>query len=214
MADLQLAAQPRSVTGRKVRQLRNEGLIPAVIYGKTTAPQALQVVERSVERVLSGGGNTRLIELAVEGSKKHNALIRSVERHPVTHRLTHIDFYAVNMAEKQQVNIPLQSSGHPEALVGGLMLLQVVDQVLVEALPADLPAEIVVDITSLTLEQPITVADLPKIPGVEYITEPDTPLFTLSVTRAEVESEAPAETDAEPEVVSSRQEDEETEGEE
>ncbi len=209
MADLQLAAKPRSVTGRKVRQLRAAGLIPAVIYGKTTPAETLQVEERSIERLLSSGGSSRLVELAVEGSKKHNALVRSVVRHPVTHRLTHVDFYAVNMAEKQQVNISLQASGHPESLVGGLILLQVADQVLVEALPADLPAEVVVDISPLTLERPITVADLPKLPGVEYLAELDTQLFTLSVTRAEVESEEPVETEAEPEVVSARREDEE-----
>lgn len=212
MADLQLAAQPRTVTGRKVKQLRNQGIIPVVIYGKTTAATPLQVDERSLERFLHSGGMSRLVSLAVDGAQTHNALIRSVQRHPVSHHLEHVDFYAVNMSEKQHVSVPLESTGKASGLAAGVIVLQLVDHIEIEALPADIPAKVVVDISPLTLERPITVADLPEIQGVSYLTDTDETLFSLSVTREEVEEE-PAPVEVEPEVVSAkgRREEEEEE---
>ena len=209
MADLQLTASPRTLTGRKVRQLRNRNLIPVVLYGKRVPSEALQVEERSLERVLHSGGMSRLVEVAVDGSRTHNALIRNIQRHPVSHRLSHADFYAVDMSEKQQVSVVVEATGKPEGLAGGLIILQVMDHVEIEALPADIPAKIVVDITPMTLERPITVADLPAIAGVSYRAEPEEHLFTLSVTRAEVEAEAAAA--AEPEVVGAKGKKEEEE---
>lgn len=203
MADLQLAAQPRSVTGRKVKQLRTQGLIPVVIYGKRINAESLQIDERSLERVLHSGGTTRLVEVAVNGGRPLNALIRAVQRHPVSHRLTHVDFYAVDMSEKQHVSIPIESTGRATGLSAGVIVLQVMDHITVEALPADIPARIEVDITPLTLERPITVADLPVISGVDYVAELDENIFTLQTTREEVE-EVVETVDAEPEVVSGR----------
>jgi large subunit ribosomal protein L25 len=203
MADLQLAAQPRSVTGRKVKQLRAQGQIPVVIYGKRINAESLQIDERSLERVLHSGGTTRLVEVAVNGGRPLNALIRAVQRHPVSHRLTHVDFYAVDMREKQHVSIPIEATGRASGLSAGVIVLQVMDHVTVEALPADIPARIEVDITPLTLERPITVADLPVISGVDYVAESDETVFTLQTTREEVE-EVVEPVGAEPEVVSGR----------
>jgi large subunit ribosomal protein L25 len=200
MADLQLAAQPRSVTGRKVKQLRAQGQIPVVVYGKRINATSLQIDERSLERVLHSGGTTRLVEVAVNGGRPLNALIRDVQRHPVTHRLTHVDFYAVDMTEKQHVSVPIESTGRASGLSSGLIVLQVMDHVTVEALPADIPARIEVDITPLTLERPITVADLPALSGVTYLAEAEENVFTLQATREEVEEVAET-TEAEPEVV-------------
>jgi large subunit ribosomal protein L25 len=212
MADLQVTAQPRSVTGRKVKQLRNQGIIPVIIYGKTTPATPLQVDERSLERLLHSGGLSRLVSLAVDGVQTHNALIRSVQRHPVSHRLEHVDFYAVNMSEKQHVSVPLEATGKASGLGAGVIVLQVMDHIEIEALPADIPAKVVVDITPLTLDRPITVADLPAMDGVSYLTDPDETLFSLSVTREEVE-EAPEPVDAEPEVVGAKGKREEEEDE-
>jgi large subunit ribosomal protein L25 len=215
MADLQVTAQPRTVTGRKVKHLRSQGIIPVVIYGKTTPATSLQADERSLERLLHGGGMSVLVSLAVDGAQTHNALIRSVQRHPVSHRLEHVDFYAVNMLEKQHLSVPLESEGIASGLTAGVIVLQVMDQIEIEALPADIPAKIVVDISPLTLERPITVADLPEVQGVSYLTAVDETLFSLSVTREEIEEE-PEPVDAEPEVVGAkgREEDEEAEDEE
>lgn len=211
MADLSLTAQHRTVTGRKVKQLRTKGLIPVVVYGKTVSAEVLQIDERSLERVLHSGGMSQLVEVAVEGARMHNVLIRDIARHPVTHKLQHVDFYAVNMTEKQHVSVPIESTGRASGLIAGLILLQVLDQIAIEALPADIPASITVDITQLTLDRPITVADFPAIPNISYMDEPDTEVFTLNMTREEVEPEPVETEEAEPEVVGRGEEDDEEE---
>lgn len=195
MADITLSAQPREITGRKVRQLRNLGLIPVVVYGKTQAAKNLQVQERLLDRGLHSGGASRLVQVDVEGGDHYNVLIRSVHRHPVSHRLLHADFYAVNMTEKQRVNISVTPVGKPASLVTGLMIFQNMDSVEVEALPADIPSAIEIDVSELSLEKSITIADLPIIAGVTYVPEPHEHVFTMMQTREEeiLEVEEPTE---------------------
>jgi len=201
MADLTLSAQTRTTIGRQVRQLRNQGLTPVVVYGKTQSPQSLQVNERFLDRALHSGGLSRLVQVDVEGGDHYNVLIRSVQRHPVTHRLLHADFYAVNMTEKQHVNIQVIGVGKPAALITGLMVYQNLDSVAVEALPTDIPGAIEVDITKLSVETPVTIGDLPAIAGVAYVADADETVFSMIATRAQEVEEEDAAATAEPEVI-------------
>ena len=210
MAELKMSAQPRTVTGRKVRQLRRQGLVPVVVYGPGQEPVNLQVNARQLELTLQHGGTSQLVQVEVEGGPTHNVLVREIQRHPVTHTYLHADFYAVNLNEKQEVTVPIVSVGKPAALAGGMMVLQARDTVEIRALPADIPASIEVDITDLDLERPITVADLPALPGVEYLADPGEHLFSLILTREEVVEEVVEEV-AEPEVVGRGREEEEEE---
>ena len=210
MADLKLDAQPRTLTGRKVRQLRAQGLVPVVVYGNNQEPVNLQVNARSLELTLRHGGFSQLVEVNVQGGSKHNVLVRELQRHPVTNRFTHVDLYAVNMNEKQHSSVQVVSTGKPAAQAGGMMVLQERDSVDIEALPADIPATIEVDITELDLERPITIADLPQLPGVVYLGEESQTVFTLQLPRVEEIEEPVAEEGAEPEVVG-RESDEEDE---
>lgn len=205
MSELKLSAQPRNLIGRKVRQLRRAGLVPVTVYGKKQSAESLQVVERSFERVLQAAGFSQLVQVDVEGGSTHNVLIRAVQRHPVTHSFLHVDFYAVDLTEKQEVQVPVHSTGKPTALAQGLIVLQSLDNVTVEALPANIPTHIDVDITNLSLENPITVAMLPVIEGVQYLNDAEDAVFTMVATRAaetEVTDGAPAA--AEPELVRTR----------
>jgi large subunit ribosomal protein L25 len=212
MAELTLNAQPRTLTGRKVRQLRVQGLVPVVVYGNVDSPVNLQVVSRDLDRTLHHGGFSQLVEVHVDGGGMHNVLVREVQRHPVTHAYMHADFYAVSMTEKQEVSVQVVSVGKPSALTTGLMVLQTLDSVEISALPADIPAIVEVDISSLDMDNPITIAHLPSIPGVEYLGEPDEHVFVLMATREAEEEEAPvAEVMAEPEVVSRGKPEEEEE---
>lgn len=190
MATLQLNAQARELTGRKVKQIRREGLIPVVVYGNVDSALSLQVPEREFERTLREGGSSQLIEIHVADGSTHNVLVRDVQRHPVRRTLMHADFYAINLREKQQVLVPVTSVNEPETLSADLMVLQALDAVEIEALPTDIPASIEIDIGELTLENDITVADLPAIEGVEYITDPEEPIFTMIVSRVAAEEEA------------------------
>jgi large subunit ribosomal protein L25 len=213
MADLTLDAQPRTLTGRKVRQLRAQGLVPVVVYGKTQEPINLQVNSRALEITLHHGGFSQLVQLKVQGGGSHNVLVRDIQRHPVSHAFTHVDLYAVNMLEKQHVSVQVVGTGKPEALVTGFMVLQTMDSVQISALPSDIPSSIEVNITALNSDNPITIADLPQLPGIEYVGEPTEQIFVLSATRVEEVEEVPVEGEAEPEVVA-RDKDEDEAGEE
>jgi large subunit ribosomal protein L25 len=211
MSELKLDAQPRSLTGRKVRQLRTQGLVPVVVYGNNQPPVHLQVSARNLETTLHHGGFSQLVRVNVQGGSTLNVLVREIQRHPTSHAFMHVDMYAVNMAEKQHTSVPVVSTGKPAAMTTGLMVLQGIDMVEVLALPADIPASIEVDITNLDLENPITIADMPKIAGVEYLGEPTEVLFTLMAPRVEEIEETTEEVSVEPEVVGRGKEEEEGE---
>jgi large subunit ribosomal protein L25 len=213
MSELTLAAQPRTITGRKVRQLRREGLVPMVVYGKNQSPMNLQVNARALELTLHHGGYSQLVTVNVDGGGVHNVLVREIQRHPVTHAFMHVDLYAVNMSEKQEVSVQVVGVGKPAALMPGLMVLQQLDAVELSALPADIPAVIEVDISGLDLETPVTVANLPALPGIEYLAAPEEHVFVLIATREEAEEEEPVaeEVMAEPELVGRGKEEEEAE---
>lgn len=209
MSELKIEATHRSLTGRKVSQLRRQGLVPVVVYGNVKEPESLQVQDRELERALHAGGATRVVEVAVKGGSIHNVLVKNVQREPVYHKLLHADFYAVNMAVKQRVAVPITLVGKPAGTATGVMVLQIHEAIHIEALPADIPSEIEVDISALTLDRPITVADLPVINGISYLDHDEEILVNMQETRAEVAEEAAEALSAEPEVVKRGKSDEE-----
>ncbi len=217
MSVLTLNANLRSLTGRKVRRLRPEGIVPVVIYGGGDPPRNAQVEGAEFERVLREGGNSQLVQLDLEG-EDYNVLVREVQRHPVRHNLLHADFYTVNMTETQQVSVPLITVG-ARIIDADFVMVQSMDSVEIEALPADIPALIEVDVSRLeTPESPsITVADLPTIPGVIYISEADEPICSLIISRAAIseeemeEEEELLDADVEPEVIGRGRDDDEEE---
>ncbi len=207
MSKLVLEAQPRDVHAVKPRHLRQQGLVPVVVYGRKLAPIALQVSARDLAAALRSGANTQLLELQIEGGNAVNVLVRDVQREPIGYAPLHADFYAVNMTEKQHVSVPLIGTGKPAAMVGGTMVLQNNETISIEALPADIPASIEVDLTELDLDRPIKVADLPVVKGVVYLTDADEHLFALTETQSGMIEEE-AEATAEPEIVGEDEEEE------
>jgi large subunit ribosomal protein L25 len=204
MSSLVLEAQPRDITGETPKSLRRRGLVPVIVYGRGQEPVALIVEERNLEYTLRHGGSSQLIKVQVAGGKDHNVLVREVQREPIHHHPLHADMYAVRMDEKQHVSVPLVGKGKPTALASGLMVLQNHEMIAIEALPADIPAEVVVDLTELSPDHPIRSVDLPKVRGVAYMVEPDEHIFVMVTTQAGLEEEAEAtgeEVTAEPEVV-------------
>ena len=139
--------------------------------------------------------------LSVSGGGLHNVLIKNVQRAPVNHSLLHADLYVVNMNEAQHVAVALETTGKPVGMAAGLMIFQAHESIQIEALPADIPAEIRVDLSPLTLETPIHVRDLPAIQGVTYRNDPDELLFSLIVTRGAEAEVAETAAVVEPEVV-------------
>jgi len=161
MEQTPLSAQVRTTLGRKVKKLRADGLIPAHVFGHKITTSHVQVKSNEFSKVFDKVGETGIIDLTVDGKKKP-VLVKNVQIHPISGEPLHVDFYQVNLSEKVKVNVPLEIIGEAPAVekkVG--LLLTPVPEIEVEALPADLPESIAVDITKLeNIGDEIRVKDL------------------------------------------------------
>ncbi|MBX3051778.1 MAG: 50S ribosomal protein L25 [Caldilineaceae bacterium] len=216
MSELKISAQVRTLTGNKVKQLRRDGLVPVVIYGQDREPVNAQVDSIELDRLVQAGGATQLVEVSMENSGMQNVLIREVQRHPVRRNPLHADFYAVNMRVKQQVRVPVISVGELTTAAAGMVLIQSLSDVEIEALPSDIPAHIEVDISVLDGEERdrITVADLPVLAGITFLDDSEESIFSLVASRTESEAEEDEldmleeDVDVEPEVIGETDEEE------
>jgi large subunit ribosomal protein L25 len=210
--EYQLKAEPRAVTGKKVKRLRQEGLTPIVVYGAGVEPVALQTPTKDLLRVLSQAGGTQIIVLDVTGEREARmTLVREVQRHVTRLTPLHADFLQVDMAKLLSSSIPLQAAGEPELVRQNAAILQMpLNAVMVEALPGDLPPAIQVDLTGLVdFDGAIYVRDLDAGEAVRILNDPDelvarlTPAIEEVMEEVEEELVAPeemaAEAEAEPE---------------
>lgn len=199
MEQIPLKAEIRTVTGRKVKQLRKEGLIPAHVFGHKVQTIHIQVKKTEFKDVFEKAGETGIIDLKID-SKSHPVMVRGRQIHPVTDEVLHIDFYQVNLTEKVSVNVPIEITGEAPAVEKKIgLLLTPITEIEIEALPADIPESIEVDITNLlNIGDEIKVADL-KVDRskVEIATPEDLVVAQIGelVTREmeEVEAEVEAE---------------------
>lgn len=150
MEQTPLLAEKRTVLGRKVKALRSQGIMPAHVFGHKVKTEHVQVKIGDFKKVFEKVGETGIVELSI-GSDKRPVLVRSTQVHPLTDDLLHIDFYQVNLTEKVKVNVPLEIIGEAPAVEKKIgLLLTPVTEVEVEALPADLPESIEVDVSNFT----------------------------------------------------------------
>jgi large subunit ribosomal protein L25 len=212
-----LEAEPRKVTGKKVKLLRQTGLVPAIMYGKDVKPTAIQLDDRETDKLLSQAGGSTLIDLKI-GKKTHKVIFRAVQRDPITQQLIHIDFLQVAMDVAIRTYIPIELVGEAPAVknLGGV-LVSGVSEIEVEALPSDLIDRITVDLEVLQeMDDSITVGDLFAGKDVTVLTEPEEVVAHIMYQIAEeIEEEVVEELEEvlegeEPEVVG-REEDEKAE---
>lgn len=159
--DTILNAQARKITGRKVKTLRKEGLVPGNIYGKNITSEAVQVKEKEFKDVYKEVGETGIINLKV-GKATKPVLIHNVQIHAVTGEPLHVDFMQVNLKEKVTTAVPVEVVGESPVQKSGLgTVVLLLDELEVESLPTDIPEKFVVDATKLTeVDQTIKVSDL------------------------------------------------------
>jgi large subunit ribosomal protein L25 len=193
----------------ELRQVRKAGKIAGVLYGGKADTVPVQVVSRQLIQVLGvQRKHNRLFQLNVKGGESTLAMVVDEQWHPLKSTLTHIDFKRVSMDQKIHVPLSVSHTGTAEGvkMQGGVFEV-VIHQVNIECLPADLPDELTVDITSLGLNQAIRVADLQKLVGdkVKILNDANAVIFHIVAPRAEevapVAAAAPAEAGAEPEVI-------------
>src|SRR5256886_14038592 len=210
---VKLKAEPRSATGRSAaRRLEARGIVQAVIYGGKQKSQALQVLERDINAMLShASGENILVELEIAGEKAgRTALLQEVQHSPVGGDVLHVDFHAISMDEKIQADVPLEALGLATGVknFGGL-LEQNLRVLPIECLPRDLPDKITVDVSALNIGDSIHVRDIKLPSGVIAKVQLDLTAFSVMAPVIEEEPctpEAEAAAAAGPEVITANKE--------
>ncbi len=171
--NLVLNAQLRDITGRKVEILREQGLIPAVLYGHNFENKNLSLNYKDFLNIYDKAGESTLIDIKIGDEENVKALIQDVQYHPVTDSVIHVDLRAVLMDEKIETRIPLKFTGVAPAVkeLGGVLVTPL-EEVHVKALPGSLISEIEVDISSLAdFNSAIHIKDLNVPEGIEILVE-------------------------------------------
>lgn len=207
-----LEANKRQTTGKHVRRLRAEGVIPGVLYGPTFDTINVQAEWVKLRPVLMEAGGSQIIQIHMDG-EEYNALVREVQRLPMRGDVLHVDFYRVRMDVAIRTEVPIVLVGHADQLEdAGGVLIHEMNSVQVECLPGDLPAEVQIDVSGLKeIGETILASQLPELPGVTFHVDPgDVIVATTYLQRPEEEEEEVEEVEgaAEPELVRRREEDE------
>lgn len=168
---LKLIVQERTLQGKKVTKLRQEGIIPAVVYGPGIEPVNVQVEDGEMSRLYRKAGTYTPVYLEV-GSKKHITMIKEVDRDPVRGTIRHVSFHAVKATDPVTAEVPihLEGEGESEAEKNGLMILQTIDKIEVRALPMDLPDALRADIRDLKeAGEKLLMSDITLPKNVEFV---------------------------------------------
>ena len=190
MAELILQAINRSVSGKKTRFLRRQGITPTHLFGHNLKSLALQCDTANLQRIVAQAGETRPVNLKIEGEKlPRMAFIREVQKNEITGQLLHVDFYQVKKTEKIKVDVPIVLVGEAPAMEEkGRTLTHGVTSLSIECLPGEVPPRIEVDLSHLEeLEQPIHVRDIALSPDITVTTDPEQLVVKVSEARAVVE---------------------------
>ena len=182
----ELNAQSRTITGSKVKTLRKKGLLPAVIYGEGMESKSIATLFVDFERVLRQAGESTLVTLNVDG-KAHNVLIHDVAHDALRGQPIHADFYAVRMDKVIRATVPLEFLGESSAVKSeGGILVKVMHETEVEALPQDLPHTLRADLGLLSsFESKILAKDIMLPKGVELIADADEIVALVEAPRSE-----------------------------
>jgi large subunit ribosomal protein L25 len=191
--DAPVKLEQRTVMGKGLNSLRRSGVVPAVIHNHGQPSIHVMGSETELLKVYQAAGKHHPLNLEV-GSDKYLALIKDAHFNPVKRKLQHVVFQAIKQNEKVEAEVPIRIEGDIPAEKIGLMVLHQLDEVEIEALPKDLPDELVVSADKLAeLHDKITVADLQVPEGVTILTDAEHPIATVVETRAQMAEEAEAE---------------------
>jgi large subunit ribosomal protein L25 len=205
-----LEATPRTVgTKNDARRVRKQGKVPGILYGAGETAISVSLDPRQISRILhSQTGHNTIFDLTLEGGKTSKAMIVDWQYEPIKGALLHIDLKRIAMDQKLQVSVPIVLKGEAEGVkTEGGILEQVLRELEIECLPADIPASIEANISHLKFGIDLRVSDLPQIDRVKFVTEPTQLVAHVIAIKEEVvatpeaTAEAAAAGPAEPEVI-------------
>ncbi len=192
MDNLQLKLDPRSVTGKKVKNLRKQGVLPASICGKGIPNGNFQLDLKEFSHVYRQAGRTTLIDLQLPDGKQ-SAFVRQLQIHPVSRAPIHVDFHVVDLLVAMVADVPIVTVGENSHVEKGEAVISLAMQTLhVRGLPADLPQTVELDISGLDVGTTLYVSDLDVGGTVEVLTPADQGVLSLTPSRMAAEAEEDA----------------------
>jgi large subunit ribosomal protein L25 len=210
MKQIELNAQERVILGKKVKQLRTQGWVPAVIYGPNVESRHIQIEASAAVRVVNRASSSQLISINIAGDKPVQVLIRDYQEDPIRRELLHVDLYQVDMTQEVTAEVPLILVGEsPPVEKREGILTQTRDSIEISCLPEDLIDGIEVDLSELEeVNDQINVGSLAFPAGITVLTDPDEILVRVNPLEEIVEEveeeelfEFISEVGAEPEVI-------------
>ncbi|MCW9065082.1 MAG: 50S ribosomal protein L25 [Ignavibacteriaceae bacterium] len=209
------ASERKNLTKSGTKKIRREGLIPGVFYSKINKPIHIDVVDREINSLVFTS-KTHLISLELEGHEEYECIIKDIQFHPVTDKVTHFDLLGLTKGEKIKLEIPLQLVGTAAGVKEGGVIQHVLHKVEVECLPRNIPEHIIVDVSGLKLGDSFHIGDL-NYEDIEFMVPKES--LIVQVTHPKVkeeavpteEEEAIGEEPTEPEVISKGKKEEEEE---
>lgn len=187
-----LKVAPREDFGsRASRRMRREGLVPGVVYSGGSEATPFQVGEREIRGILSEGA--ALFDLEVEGSKAVPVVIKDAQHHPVRGSFQHLDLMQVNLKEAIQAEVMIELEGVEDApgVKGGGVLEHVTREITVEALPAEIPDNICVDVSAMEVNDTLSLAAVNAPEGVKFVADEPDEVTIVTVSPPRVEEAAP-----------------------
>lgn len=187
--DLEITVSARSVLGKHNNRLRGTGMVPGVLFGKVIGSVAVQLDAKALEALYRQAGRTSIVKVSVDGGHPTSAVIKGIQRNPLTGRALHVDLHALDLRQEMQAEVPLNFTGtSPAVELEGAILFTSIDHLKVKALPSDLPHEIAVDLSVLIdLDATIHVRDLLVGDKLTVLNDPDD--LVAKVTPARIEEE-------------------------
>ena len=220
MQQAKLEAQQRNTFGKQsARDLRKEGRVPAVLYGRAQDTLAIQVNARTFKQFLRTYGENVIINMEVGAGDTETVIIKEIQRHPVDKQtLLHADFIRISLDEPVTSAVPVVIVGNPPGVQEGGVLEIPLRQVTLHCLPMQMPNDIAIDVSHLEIGDSITVSELTLDEEIDIIDEPERTIAMVSQPRVQLEDELTegeegeeeAETPeepTEPEVISRRRDD-------
>lgn len=186
---LQLQAQRRSALKKQVGQLRERGVIPAIMYGHSKANEPIQIDARDFEKLYAQAGGGTLIDLSIAAATPVKVMVQAVDRHYLTDAVQHVDFYAVNMAKTVTTTITLHFVGEASASksLGGTVVKNK-DHLTIRCLPGDLIKELTVSIDQLkTFDDVIRVKDIVIPAGITVLDQAGDMIALVEAPRSDEE---------------------------
>jgi large subunit ribosomal protein L25 len=185
--DLEIAVNARVVYGKQNKRLRTTGVVPGVLFGKSTGSIPVQLDGKALELLYRQAGRTGVVKVSVDGGQPTSAIIKSLQRNPLTGKALHVDLFAVDLTQEMLADIPLVFTGTSHAVeMEGAILFTSIDHLKVRGLPGDLPHEIEVDLAPLVdLEATIHVRDIAVDGKLAVVNDPDDLVAKVTPPREE-----------------------------